>query len=387
MTQRGRIAVSLAACLFSLLAVLSGVDRDSSAWPNAAAALPEWAKANAWHDDASRALTSGDSEPAQRYAAKGIAADPADPRGPSLLAAAQLAALDFEAADKSFAIADRTGLRTPLVQAYYFDRALAEGDGAEAARRLDILLLAHPSLAQTDFFFRAMEQSEVGSRELARRVASEPAWASAYLTGFGSQDSVLLDRAAYLATSEAFNLGCDRIEPMLRALADRGHRAQAQSLAARQCPSRAASQAIVDTGFEQFGEDGALGWQRHPSGDVRMTLIGRSDKQLEIVNRSGSTRLVLSQSVALAPGEYRIFASISQDRSDAVVATLDCGAPQRPSRGSGSLAAGQLLQGQECADQQLGIWLRPRSGVVRLDNMRVEPVGVQDPAPPSISAP
>ncbi len=387
MTHRGRIAASLAVGAFALLAIASGVDRNSDAWPDAAAALPNWAKANAWQNGASRALTDGDANSAQLYAAKGIAANPADPRGPSLLAAGHLAAQDFEAADRSFAIADRTGLRTPLVQAFYFDKALSAGDGAEAARRLDTLLLAHPSLAQIDFFFRALERSEAGSRELARRVASEPAWASAYLTGFGSQDSVLLDRAAYLATPEAFDLGCDRIEPMLRALADRGHRPQAQSLAARQCPSRAASQAIVDTGFEQFGEGDALGWQRHPSGDVRITLIGRSDKQLEMVNRSGSTRLILSQSVALAPGEYRIVASISQDRSDAVVATLDCGAPTRPSRGSGSLAAGQLLQGQDCADQQLGIWLRPRSGTVRLDNIRVEPVGVQEPASPSISAP
>ena len=379
-----RLAGSLAAAAFGLAAVASGIDRNSDVWPQTASSLPDFAKASTWHAQAAQALADGDSALATELAAKGIGANPGDPRGPSLYATARLTAEDFAQASQAFSIADRTGLRTPLVQAYFFDQALAAGDGSQAARRLDILLLAHPSLAQIDYFFRALEGSQSGSRALAERVANEPAWASAYLTGFGSSDAVLAQRAAFLSRPASFDLGCDRIEPMLRALAERGQRAGAQRLAARQCPQRSASQAIFDPGFESLGEGSALGWRKHPSGDVRITQVGSSDRQVEMVNRSATTRLVLSQPIALDVGEYRIAASIAQARRDAVVATLGCGEPRRPSRESGSLAAGQLVQGQGCPDQQLGIWLRGGSGTVQIDNIRIEPVGVQAaPSPAS----
>ena len=370
----GRLVATLGIGLFAIVAVASGVDRASAQWPDAAGALPSVAKSDTWFVQSVNALTRADTENALKFARQGIQADPADPRGPSLLAAAQLAAGERKEGARSFAVADRTGLRTPLVQAYYFDQAIASEEGAEAAHRLDIMLVAHPELAQIDTLFRVLEQSEAGSRALAHRVMQSPSWTRAYLTGFGSEDTVLLERARFLSRADAINLGCDRIGPMLRELTSRGHREQAQALANKQCPRRSASQSISDSNFEQLGDDEARGWRRYPSGDVRIARAGNGNTYAELENRSAATKLLLSQTVALDPGEYRIVASIAGKRADAVVATLNCGAPERPARGGPSLSRGQLLKVPTCSTQELGIWLRPQSGLVRITNLRISPI-------------
>lgn len=387
MKPAGRIAATVFAAVFALLALASGFDRNAPDEAGMARLVPEPLRSQTWQSQASAALAQGDAGEAERLAALAVNADPLDPRSVSLLATARLAQGKSGEARQAYAIADRMGLRTPLVQAYFFEAALQAGDAEEAARRLDTLLLAHPSMVGTDYFFTALEASDSGRRELARRLQSDPLWARAYLSGFGSGDEILLARARFLAGEGAgVTLGCGRIEPMLRELAVRNYRGDAQRLARAQCPERAAAQAIADPGFEALGEDRPFGWRRHASGDVRITQVGRNDRMVEMENRSGTTRLVLSQPIALEEGEYRVFASVAADRPDALVVSLDCGQPARPTRGSGSLGRGQLVQARPCADQVIGIWLRPRSGAVRLDNLRLEPVGLQDGTSPAISA-
>ncbi|MBX7540056.1 hypothetical protein [Qipengyuania sphaerica] len=387
MNRRGRIAVTLAALVFAVLATASGIDRSAAEAPRLAALLPEAMRAETWRVQSEAALARGDSRAASEAAGNSLDADPVDPRGASLLATAVLADGDREGGAKAFAAADRLGLRTPLVQAYFFETALASGDAKEAARRLDTLLLVNPSMAGIDYFFTALEASDSGRRQLGQRLTSDPLWSRAYLTGFQSDDAVLVSRARFLGDkASGIQLGCGRIEPMLRELAVRNLRSEAQRLAQVQCPSRAAAQALADPGFEAVGEDDAFGWRRHASGDVRITEVGERDKMVEMENRAGSTRLVLSQPVALERGEYRIFASIAAERPDALVVSVDCGEPARPTRGSGSLGRGQLVQASGCSDEVLGIWLRPRSGQVRIDNLRISSVGDHAGDLPSSSA-
>ena len=378
MTSRGRIVASLGALAFGILVIGSGLDRMAIASPGFAQSVPEAFRSNAWRSSAATALSRGDAEAAGRLAERAVQADPLDPRNASALGAARLALGENSGAESAFAVADRMGLRTPLTQAFFFDAALARGDVREAARRVDILLRSYPILASEGFFFAALEQTPSGRRELIDRLKSQPLWSQAYLSAKWGSDEVLMGRARFLATeAEDLYLGCDRIDPMLRALAERNLRREAQVLAQAQCPERAASQAIADPGFEQFGDSEGFGWRKQASGDLRLVVVGKRDRRIEMQNRSGVTRLALSQPVALAPGELRIFASVESRHPDALVASLDCGSPSRPTRSSGELGRGQLLKAPDCPDQVLGIWLRPGSGTVRLDDLRVEQVRAQ----------
>ena len=376
MSGWGRIWLSLAASVFVLAATFSGLDRYTEHDVGALRLVPAFARADGWRVGARQALAKGDMQLALTQAQEAVRADPMDSRGLGLLGMVQLAADKPEVAASAFAAADRLGLRTAIVQAYFFDQALAAGDAGEAATRLDTLLITTPRLEQQGYFFAALEASEAGRRELASRILAEPRWSAAYLTAFGEDDTVLRARATFIARHpKELPLGCARIEPMLRELARRSFRSDAARLAASQCPARAISEALADPGFDALARKDAFGWRRHASGDVRISAVGKADPMVEIANRSATTRLVLSQPVVLAPGEYRVFAIVVEGSRDAALASLDCGTAQRPSGRGGALGRGQLLRAPACDDLVLGIWVKPGEGTVRLDNLRLEPVG------------
>lgn len=376
MRKRGPWLASLGAVAFGLLALLSGLDRFSEHQPSAVRLVPEFMRANANRVLAAKALVARNPAQAVELAVKAIEADPLDPRGSGFLAAAQLAESDASAAQKAFAAADALGMREPLVQAYMFDRALAANDFAGAARRLNILLRAHPSMTSLDYFFSALEADDRGRLELVKWLSQDPLWAAAYLEALGDSDEVLRSRARFLASvAEEVELGCSRIEPMMRELIERNYRAEAQQLSVAQCPQQSIGRLLADPGFEAVGSDAPFGWRRHTSGDVRVSLVGTRDKSIEVDNRAVVTRLVLSQPVAIEEGEFRVFASVSGQGTDRVLASLDCGEPVRPSQAGASLGRGQLVEAPQCPDHILGIWVRPGDGAVRIDNIRLQPVG------------
>ena len=380
MIGRGRLAVTVAALVFAPLAIISGLDRMAEHKPGMARLVPDAMKAASWRSATRQALAQENAELAGDTATRAVRADPYDPRGVSLLATAQLAAEDVSRAQKAFVAGDGLGHRMPLVQAYFFDVAMASGDAAQAAERLNTLLRVHPSLSTIDYFFGSLEASEAGRAELAARLLSDPEWSQAYLEAFQSNDDVLRTRAGFLAgRGQEIALGCERIGPMLEELARRNYRRDAMQLAQAQCPENATAQSLADPGFEQFGSDSAFGWRRHGRGDVRLSLTGDADKQIEVENRSRAARLVMSQPVALPAGEYRLFASIDGERAGAVIASLDCGQPRSPRGVSASLSRGQLLSAADCPDQVLGIWVRPDSGVLQIDDLRISAVGAESP--------
>lgn len=374
--RRARWLATTGAVAFLYLAVASGLDRYSEHQPSAQRLVPQMVSANAARVLTAQALIEGEATRAAQAAAKAIDADPLDPRGPGFLATALASQGNLPASIRAYAAAEQLGMREPLVQAEQFDRAMAAGDFAGAARRLDILLRAHPSMTSLNYFFTALEGDDRARIELVRRLSQDSLWSTAYLGALGESDDVLRSRARFLASvADEANLGCVRIEPMMRELTKRNYRAEAQRLLVAQCPQQAMSQLLADPGFEAIGDGSPFGWRRYTSGDVRVAVVGQRDKSVEIENRAAVTRMVLTQPVAIEPGEYRIFASVSGRGADRAMASLDCGRPERPGQSGGSLGRGQLVSVTACPDPILGIWLRPGEGAVRIDDIRISRVG------------
>lgn len=368
--QSGRWLVTVLAGVFALLAIFSGFDRASEHQPGIVRLVPEPFRADAWRAETVLALTL-DSEEAFGLAGRALSSDPLDARGPAFLGAALLARGDKSAAVEAFAVADRLSMREPLLQAFFFDVAVEQADYAEAARRLDVLLRAHPRLASIDYFFASLETSEAGRAELAARISDDPRWSAPYLGDFRSGDAVLRSRARFLGQSAlSTGLVCEQVDPLVRELARRNLLADARAISVAFCEEGSGGELVADAQFEQFGGDSPFGWRRHGSGDVRIATVGTANRSIEIENRSGVTRLVLSQPVALEAGEYLLRARVSGTGEDRLLASIACGSPGRPT-GRETLAQGQRLSAPECPDQVLGIWVRPGRGAVGLDDIRL----------------
>ena len=377
-TGGGRWLASGLLVLFALLSVFSGLDRFTEHQPSAIRLVPAVFRSHAARAEAAQALAIGEVATAREAATAAIWADPLDPRGATFLGAAAAITGDEALADRGFAVADRLGLREPVVQAWFFGRAIETQDYPGAAARIDLLLRAHPELEPAQSFITQLEQTPQGRRELLGRLARDPQWADAYLQGWRADDATLRERARTLADdAAALQLGCERVSPMVRALEERNLRLDARRVREAQCPDARVGPAIADAGFDGVGGTSEFGWRRHLGGDVRVGTSEAGVDGIALSSRASVTRLMLSQPVALDPGEYRAFASVGGTGVERVTASLDCGETARPGRGGGALGRGQLLRAPPCDNLVLGIWLRPGEGDVMLDNLRIEPIGVQ----------
>lgn len=372
----GKLAATIAALLFAGLALFTGIDRYSAHMPSAVRLVPDDFRVDAARSRAAASLAAGDYAAARAAAERAIRRDPLDPRGPAFLAAALQMSGEDVRAGIAFRQAATLGWHEPLTQAYWFTRAIGQGNPAAAALRLDALLRAHPDFAPAQDYLRILETSSAGRRAVLERVSGDTRWASIYLSAFEGSDAILRERARFIA-SEAENglaFGCERTLPMVRELARRQYRVEANLLLAAQCPEQRESGALADAGFERFGEDAlsGLGWRRHGSGDVRITPVGGEDRGIEMANRSGVTRLVLSQPVALAPGRHVVRGNLTGG-DDSLLVSLDCGKPARPKTLSQDISAGVMLAAPDCANQILGLWLRPGGSAVMLGGLTVAP--------------
>ncbi|TMM50427.1 hypothetical protein [Qipengyuania marisflavi] len=378
----GRIRAGVAGfaiLLFVLLVLASGLDRYSQHEPGAIRLIPDTFRVSAARSLAASALTRGDFPEAERQARAATKRDPLDPRGPAFLGA--VAALDSSAGgdggDAAFRAAAKLGWREMITQAYWFDRDLREDRIAAAALRLDAILRANPRSEAAQTFLGMLEAREDGRRALAERLRSGPAWAEAYLSGYAGDVEMLRARARFLASRSAGvpELGCERVLPMVRALSSRAYRGEAEALWQVHCPAGATAGALSDPGFDKFASDesGPFGWQRHGAGDVRVSPVGGKERMIELANRSSVTRLVLSQPVALTQGAHTVTGSVTGLKPALLVATLGCGHPERPSNVSGAIAAsGQRIDAKGCANEVLGLWMRPGEGALTVDDLRID---------------
>ena len=378
-SARAQWLVTVAGAAFALTAFFSGLDRVTAHQPNDERLIPSPFRVEADRVAASLHLLAGDTSQADAAARRAILADPVDARGAAFLGAAAYQAGKPARGESAMKVAARLSPREPLSRAALAAHSMERGNVDAAAGHFDTLLRVQPAASELEALFAMMEASAAGRAELARRLDGQSLWSDAYLRAEGQQASVLRERARFLASgADTIGLSCARVEPLVRELAKRNLRADAQDLLAAYCVNPESNLLLIDSGFDRLGEEALFGWRRHRSGDVRISAIGEEDRHVELSNRTSVTRLVLSQPVALQAGEYRAFASVSGENADALLVSLDCGAPSRPGQAGGSLGRGQLLQAPDCEDQVFGIWLRPGKGAVSLDNVRLEPVGRGD---------
>lgn len=375
MTRRaGRWWGSAGLALFAGLATVSGLDRSTEDSPAAARFVPQMFGSQTARGAAAQALEKGDIATAEAWARLAIDADPLDRRGPAYLAAAQaMAGLDEEA-ERGFALSNTLSRREPLTQSYLYGSAMERGDYRAAARQVDILLRAHPEFPAAQQFVSQLEAVPAGRAALLDRLIRNPAWANAYLEGHGTDDNAFRIRAETMTQEAGVTaLGCERSALTVRALEGRNLFGAAGRLHDAHCPA-----APQERGFRDMGQ----GWHRHLAGDVQFGSGGGPGRPVTLSSRASVTRLMLSQPVALAPGEYRISARVDGVGAERVVASLTCAEAGQPARGGDALVRGQILDAQPCDDLVIGIWLRPGAGTVALGDLRIEPVGRQPQSRP-----
>ncbi|MBX7495290.1 hypothetical protein K3172_05415 [Qipengyuania sp. 6B39] len=376
----GRLAVTLGVVAFAFLALVSGFDRMSETRQSFARFVPQFMQVGAAKRLAAKALGEGDNATASTLATLAIAHDPLDPRGMAYLgAAASGTGADRDAAE-AFAQAERISRREPLAQVWHFGESLARGDYDGAAERLDAVLRANDNGEVSQFLLSQLEQSAEGRTALAARLGASPRWADAYLGAVKADDAVLRARAAVLAqeSSGITELGCDATLPMIRELARRNYRADAEGIARRHCPAAEPGGLLADADFAAFGSEdasGAIGWQRYRTGEVRVTKLAGEEARLEVESRSSVTRLVVAQPVALDAGTYVIRAKVDGPGAQRLAATLNCKAPARPRAIRERIdREGQRLVATGCPDAVLSLWVRPGAGRVVIDRVELKPL-------------
>ena len=376
----GRITISLALLLFAVLAVANGLDRLSPRAPALARFVPPPLQAQAWRARAAQAVVRDQPKTALVMARRAVAADPVDPAATGLLGTAYLMNQRPTQAEAAFRVAARFGWREPATQAYWYQAALQSGELALAVDRVDALLRTHPDLPARDLLLAPLESTSQGRAALAVRMAGRPDWLTGYLhpdaelgdAAFARRTQVLLELA-----EAGTQLGCDAVAPFVTQALVRGARRDAERVWTRHCAGASVTGGVADPGFEEFGRNGAspFGWQAGQSGDVALRVVDKSGggRALAMRNRGTVSRMVLSQAVSLAPGNYRLTGQVAPDR---VAGSVGCGVPPGlPRLGDGDMATGgQVLRVPACSRLELGLWLRPGGDETELDSIVLERV-------------
>ena len=368
----GALAFSL---IFAALVLCSGLDRYSEHVPGAVRLVPQPFKVEAAMVEAADASVRKDYAAAVALSRVALDRAPFQPHAISLLGTS-LGALGDESGSNDVIQAGRLlGFRDPALQLSLFDLSMREDKIEGAALRVDAVLRARSDLEAVHTMLGRLEEVPGGRRALAQKLGENPVWAEAYFASTGGSDTVLRSRARFLASPDgaAAHLDCDAVRPMIDELGKRQFRAEGEALARRHCPALAARAALADPAFAAYnsGAETPFGWQRQGAGDVRVAPI---EGGVEIANRASVTRLALTQPVALAAGTYRLSAEVGAIDPRDLVATLGCSQPERPSATEGSIGGGgQRLGATGCANEVLGLWVRPGRGALTVRRLSLTP--------------
>lgn len=382
-----RVLVSALLALYLLAAWGSGIDRISVTAPALERLVPGPFRAQADRSAAAVALAQGDGAAALGLAAEAVLHDPLDPLSSSLLGSARQYRGDTKGAEAAFRVAAQRGWRDRLTQLYWYSAALQSGDAKRAALRADALLRADPYFAAAGTLLEPLEASPAGQAALAARLGENPGWAGAYLDvplDADARQVRLKSGIALLAARQADSaLACDTPRPLVVALLRRGMRRDAEQLwRASRCDARilagVPAGGLVDGGFERLSDEEAspFGWRKAATGDVSIEPATGSGG-VTMRNSAAVSRVVLTQAIGLAPGRYLVRAKVGSNPGSStgrIAVTLGCGPyAARPENLSGDVAAGgQVLTVGACEGQMLGLWLRPGSGEVTIDDLAIE---------------
>lgn len=372
----GRIGVSLALLAFGALSAMSGLDRMASRAP-AAALLPPFLRAQSARSSAAVAIARRDTSSAIVSARQAVAADPVNAASTALLGSAYLLDGQDGRAEQSFRIAARFGWREPATQLYWYDAALQADDLPRAAERADALLRTHYGLWSTEDVLKPLERTPAGRAALIRRMAERPEWLTFYLR-LERPDPDLLDRRSEVLAGlgrQGTSLGCDVVTPLVQTALDHGSRRQAERVWRAHCPGATLDDGLTDGGFDHFEKmpGSPFGWRAQLSGDVALRVVNRAGggRALELRNDAPVSRLVLTQAISVAPGAYRLTGKSTSGR---IAGSIGCdGPPQLPNLTDGDMSmGGQSLSIPRCSTLILGLWLRPGTGTVELDDVALE---------------
>lgn len=377
---RGRLVATVAVLGVAFACMGSGLDRIAVQSLGVAAGVPGALRAQSYRPLAQIAMVAGQPAAAMRLAEAAVAADPVDPASSALLGGARMLANDYPGAEQAFRVAASFGWREPLTQRYWYAAALQSGDYLRAAERLDALLRVNGNLPDAGALLAPLEQEPAGRAALIARLRHRPIWLPTYLQPGTELDAEALSRRSEVLVELAAAgapLGCPPLADWARGALARGDRGSAERVWQAHCPDAADDGLLADGEFDRLASDAAapFGWEVERSGDVSVRPEAHGDGyRLNLRNRASFSRRVLQQSVALAPGRYRLRGT---GPTGTFAASLGCGrTPGMPRLVEGDLAGqGQVLTVFEACDTlKLAIWLRPTDKAVTLDRVTLQPL-------------
>jgi tetratricopeptide (TPR) repeat protein len=377
-----RFVITAALGVFAFAAAANGLDRMSRGSPALERLVPAPFRAASDRAAAVVALSRNRGQDAEKLARAAVARDPVDPDSAALLGSAYALRGNDSGAEPAYRVAARLGWRNVAVQLYWFEAALQRQDYRLAADRADAVLRVYPAFPQAISLLAPLEQDPRGKNVLIQHLARQPPWLSMFVNVPKGMPSEALTRRADLLTalgSSGHPVGCRPIYNFVTMVLRAGDRTRAVAAWNANCPEAQVHGPIADAGFGGVGqpEGSPLGWQVFRSGDISVDTVNDAvgGRQVVLGSRVSDTRLALRQTIDLAPGTYRVQATVldrASRPSDRVMASVGCNYPPFPVATEGRLSgAGQVLLVPACKRVVLGLWLRPGTGEVKMDSLRV----------------
>ena len=236
-----RVAASLACVAYGIVALGSGLDRESGRWPALAESVPTPFASKALEVRGLNAMLAGDWQTGLDLGEAFVRGAPIEPTATAILGGAREMRGDAGGADAAFRVAGQMGWRVPLTQRYWMGRALAVGDYRVAAQRLDAMLRQQPGLLADRSLLDPMEGNPEGQQALAGLMPAKPDWLSYYMQDTGDvPEDILLLRAQVLARAAKLGAvgGCEGAAALAHRLAELGDASVAAQLWREQCPRR-----------------------------------------------------------------------------------------------------------------------------------------------------
>lgn len=331
-----RVVASVGCAAYALLAVASGLDRAAAHWAALGRQVPAPLAAKALEATALDAMLAANWRAALTDAGHYVDHAPVEPMAPALLGTARLELGDAAGAEAAFRVAGQMGWRVPLTQRYWMERALALGDYAVAAQRLDAMLRQQPALMADRALMRPLEQSGEGRAALAGRLVARPDWLEFYLKDVATVPvDVMRLRALVLDEAARAGLvaGCEGAAVSAQRLVELGEARVAAGLWHAHCRS-AGRGLLADGNFAQASFQDTVtpfDWQFASASDVDVTLepAAGGGRQARVTTSAPYTRLVVSQFAVVPAGSYRLSwrsEGHSGRETPEMMASLDCDA-------------------------------------------------------------
>lgn len=356
---------------YALLALGSGADRLGASGSGTSGPFASQAA----HPPAAAALVEGRAELALHHGEAAVRADPLNPHAVGVLGAAALLTGEEDRAATVFRHSQRLGWRDIPTRVFAFEQAARAERWQVASRHAEALLLAVPDLPAGAAMLGRMAEREDGRDALAGLLRRHPDLSARHFAGPQVREPVLLARAGWMSAAGAPRLGCAAVRPLAERLLEQSFRGPAETLWQRQCNARPVP-LIADARFAALASGRRtepFGWTMQPSGDLTHSFARtkRGGIVLKASNAASTPRLLLTQAVALSPGEQRVRGE-GVGRGGRFLLSLDCGDAARRPVSPVLTAGGQILRAAECENQTLGVWVRPGRGEARLGALELE---------------